>query len=649
MKSSSKRPMFGPLQPLAVFSLFSLAFLSISRILLAFWQFDRIESFNDFLYILGQGVRVDIATLCWLFILPALLSSFMPLKGKVGECWKWVLRLWMVTGLWILVYMELATAPFIQEYDLRPNRLFVEYLIYPKEVMSMLWTGYKLELFIGAIGTALTLVLGWKWSKKLTDSAQQINWKWRPLLAIFVVLLCVAGARSSLGHRPLNPAMVAFSNDPLLNDLALNSSYSLLFAVNNMKSEKSAEQFYGKMDNQKMLDLVRASSTKIDFDPTLLPTMNSNPATYQGKRKNLVILLQESLGAQFVGSLGGLPLTPNLDELMQEGWQFTQMYATGTRSVRGIEAVTTGFPPSPSRAVVKLSKSQTGFFTIADLLKEQGYHTQFIYGGEANFDNMKTFFFGNGFDQIVEEKNYTNPSFVGSWGVSDEDLYNKADEEFERLSKGDKPFFSLVFTSSNHSPYEYPEGKIEQYDSEHMTRNNAVKYSDYALGTFFDKAKKSSYWDDTIFIVIADHDARVFGANLVPVKHFHIPALIIGKDIQPRKDDRIANNIDMPPTLLSLIGVDAKTPMIGRDLTKPLAREDERAMMQYDKNFGYLTRDNLVVLSPGEKVSTMEYDFESQTMKPLEVDESVIDRAKANALFASKAYQNNWYSSKRTN
>ncbi|EJI6683170.1 LTA synthase family protein [Vibrio parahaemolyticus] len=649
MKSSSKRPMFGPLQPLAVFSLFSLAFLSISRILLAFWQFDRIESFNDFLYILGQGVRVDIATLCWLFILPALLSSFMPLKGKVGECWKWVLRLWMVAGLWILVYMELATAPFIQEYDLRPNRLFVEYLIYPKEVMSMLCTGYKLELFIGAIGTALTLVLGWKWSKKLTDSAQQINWKWRPLLAIFVVLLCVAGARSSLGHRPLNPAMVAFSNDPLLNDLALNSSYSLLFAVNNMKSEKSAEQFYGKMDNQKMLDLVRASSTKVDFDPTLLPTMNSNPATYQGKRKNLVILLQESLGAQFVGSLGGLPLTPNLDELMQEGWQFTQMYATGTRSVRGIEAVTTGFPPSPSRAVVKLSKSQTGFFTIADLLKEQGYHTQFIYGGEANFDNMKTFFFGNGFDQIVEEKNYTNPGFVGSWGVSDEDLYNKADEEFERLSKGDKPFFSLVFTSSNHSPYEYPEGKIEQYDPEHMTRNNAVKYSDYALGTFFDKAKKSSYWDDTIFIVIADHDARVFGANLVPVKHFHIPALIIGKDIQPRKDDRIANNIDMPPTLLSLIGVDAKTPMIGRDLTKPLAREDERAMMQYDKNFGYLTRDNLVVLSPGEKVSTMEYDFESQMMKPLEVDESVIDRAKANALFASKAYQNNWYSSKRAN
>ncbi|ELP3327317.1 LTA synthase family protein [Vibrio sp. Vb2133] len=648
MKNLSKSSVWGPLQPIAAFSLFSLLFLSISRVLLAFWQIDRIDSLNDLIYILGQGLRVDIATLCWLFILPALLSTFMPLTGKMGECWKRILRIWMVLGLWVLVYMELATAPFIQEYDLRPNRLFVEYLIYPKEVLSMLWTGYKLELFIGALGTVLTITLGWKWSKKLTDKAQQVNWKWRPLLALFVVLFGVAGARSSLGHRPLNPAMVAFSNDPLLNDLALNSSYSLLFAVNSMKSEKSAEQFYGKMDTQKMLELVRTSSTKSDFTPSLLPTMNSNPATYQGKHKNLVILLQESLGAQFVGALGGLPLTPNLDELMKEGWQFTQMYATGTRSVRGIEAVTTGFPPSPSRAVVKLSKSQTGFFTIADLLKAQGYHTQFIYGGEANFDNMKTFFFGNGFDQIVEEDDYNNPSFVGSWGVSDEDLYNKANEEFERLSKSDKPFFSLVFTSSNHSPYEYPKGKIEPYDSEYMTRNNAVKYSDYALGTFFEKAKKSSYWDDTIFIVIADHDARVSGANLVPVKHFHIPALILGKGIQPRKDDRIANNIDMPPTLLSLIGVDAKTPMIGRDLTKPLAREDERAMMQYDKNFGYLTRDNLVVLSPGEKVSTLAYDFNGQTMEPLEVDESIVERAKANALFASKAYQNNWYSSKHT-
>lgn len=478
-----------PLKPIIFTFLSSIAFLSISRVLLCLWNFDRLDLFRDLIYIVIQGLRIDIATLCWLFIIPAVISSIIPSTGKISVYWKLVLRLWITIALFILVYMELATPAFIEEYGLRPNRIFVEYIIYPKEVISMLWTGYKMELFTVILGSFSSIIIVWRTSRLFTSQYEQIHWKWRPLLAIVIIICFVAGARSSLGHRPLNPATVAFSSDPLLNDLVLNSSYSLLFAVSNMRSEKSAEKFYGPMDTQTMLDLVRASSKKQDFDPSILPTMNMNRATYHDKPKNLVILLKESLGARFVGSLGGLPLTPNLDRLMSEGWKFTQMYATGTRSVRGIEAVLTGFPPSPSRTVVKLNKSQTGFFTIANLLRKHGYQTQFIYGGEANFDNMKTFFFGNGFNQIVEQKDYSAPEFVGSWGVSDEDLYNKANQEFELLSRKDKPFFSLVFTSSNHSPYEYPKNKIEQYDNDYMTRNNAVKYSDYALGAFFDKAK----------------------------------------------------------------------------------------------------------------------------------------------------------------
>lgn len=634
----------GPLHPILAFSAVALGLLTASRVLLAVWQADRVSAAEGWLNLIVQGVRVDIATLSWLFILPALLAALFPVQGIFGNIWRILLRLWLVAGLWILVYMELATPPFIMEYDLRPNRLFVEYLIYPKEVFGMLWSGYKLELFIGLIGSVATLWFGWKWSEKVTAQTQQVKWRWRPVLAVAIIILGVLGARSSLGHRPLNPAMVAFSSDPLVNDLVLNSAYSVFFAVNNMKSERSAAQFYGKMDTKRVIDLVKQSSAKEQYLPGSLPTLNFNPATHQGKKKNLVILLQESLGSRFVGGLGGLPLTPNLDQLLKEGWSFTQMYATGTRSVRGIEAVTTGFPPTPSRAVVKLSKSQTGFFTIADLLQKQGYHTQFIYGGEAHFDNMKSFFLGNGFEQIVDEPQYDNPEFKGAWGVSDEDLYTKADQEFTRLNQQGKPFFSLVFTSSNHSPFEYPAGKIEPYDAQFNTRNNAVKYSDYALGTFFDKAKKSDYWDNTVFIIIADHDARVYGSQLVPVEHFHIPALILGKDIAPREDDRLANNLDMPPTLLSLIGVDATTPMIGRDLTKPLAREDERAMMQFDKNFGYLTRDSLVVFSPGEKVSTYQYNFSDKTLTPKEATPEDIERAKAHALLGSMAYKYNWYS-----
>ena len=641
-----KKINFGPLRPILAFALIAFGILTASRILLALWMADRVSSAEGWGTLILQGARVDIATLCWLFILPCLLASLLPVSGLIGRIWRFTLRIWLVFGLWILVYMELATPAFIMEYDLRPNRLFVEYLIYPKEVFSMLWAGYKLELFIGLLGSTTTLVLGWLLSGKVTQTTKQVKLYWRPILAIGVVLLGVLGARSSLGHRPINPAMVAFSSDPLVNDLVLNSSYSLLFAVNNMKSERSAEKFYGKMTQEKVIELVKLSSAKsASFVPDSLPTLNQNTASYQGKKKNLVILLQESLGARFVGGMGGLPLTPNLDKLLKEGWTFNQMYATGTRSVRGIEAVTTGFPPTPSRAVVKLSKSQTDFFTIADLLKDEGYHTQFIYGGEAHFDNMKSFFLGNGFEDIVEEKDYHDSNFKGSWGVSDEDLYTKAHQEFTQLNKQNKPFFSLVFTSSNHSPFEYPEGKIEPYDNEYNTRNNAVKYSDYALGTFFDKAKKSEYWSDTVFIIIADHDARVHGSQLVPVNHFHIPSVILGSGIAPRVDERLASNLDIPPTLLSLIGVDSISPMIGRDMTKPLAREDERAMMQFDKNYGYLTRDNLVIFSPGEKVSSYTYNFNTNELTPTQVEQSVIERAKANALFGSMAYQNYWYRS----
>lgn len=638
-----KKIIQGPMRPIIMFSLFALSFLSFSRIALSIWHFERVGDVQGWWHVLIQGIRVDVATLCWLLILPAMLSVLLPTNGSLGRIWRWVFRGWLTIGLWILVYMEVSTPPFIIEYDLRPNRVFVEYLVYPKEVFGMLWVGYKFELLIGAIATLLSIWFGWKWSGRWIDEITPVTWRWRPIIALIVIATGVLGARSTLGHRPLNPAYVAFAPDPLVNELVLNSSYSLFFAIDNMRKEQNAMKFYGEMPERKVIDLVRKSSAKDGFIESVLPTMNENPAFNKGIRKNLVILLQESLGARFVGKLGGLPLTPNLDKLLAEGWSFTQMYATGTRSVRGIEAMTTGFPPSPSRAVVKLTKSQTRFFTIADLLGKQGYETQFIYGGEGHFDNMKSFLLGNGFQKIFEESDYPEPLFKGSWGVSDEDLYNKAHDEFTRLSSEDQPFFSLVFTSSNHSPFEYPTGKINPYDDVPNTRNNAIKYADYALGQFLAKAKDSNYWDNTVFIVIADHDARATGSHLVPVDRFHIPAVIFGKGIAPREDDRIASNIDMPPTLLSLIGVNAVSPMIGRDMTKPLGRAQERAMMQFDKNYGYLTRDSLVVFSPGEKVATYHYNFNDNSYEPVQLRQEDIDTAKANALFGSMAYQNDWY------
>jgi len=636
----------GILYPIGAALLIFLFILSISRVGLSLWHSDRVTEANGWFDIFFSGIRIDIATLSYLLILPGLLTCLFASNGLIGRAWLFVLRVWLLLGLWLLVYMELATPSFIMEYDVRPNRLFVEYLVYPKEVFGMLWSGYKLELFIGAVVSLATIFFGWKLTRHLVSGLVFPRWYWRIPLALLVVATGVMGARSTLGHRPLNPAMVAFSTDPLMNDLVLNSSYSMVFAVKQMSAEDSASKYYDKMDNEEVISLVRQSTGREsqDFVSSEIPTMAYHPATYKGKPKNLVILLQESLGARYVGGLGGMPLTPNLDGLMQEGWNFTRMYSTGTRSIRGIEAVITGFSPTPSRAVVKLGKSQTGFFTIAGLLRSKGYHTQFIYGGESHFDNMKSFFLGNGFEDMQDFPTFKDPSFVGSWGASDEDLYQKAHEQFSKLNTSDKPFFSLVFTSSNHSPFEYPDGRITPYNEPKQTRENAAKYSDYALGEFFKQAKQSSYWDDTVFVVIADHDSRAYGSQLVPIDSFHIPAVILGEGIDAKVDSRLASQIDIPPTLLSLIGVDSYNPMIGHDLTQNIDSKNLRAMMQFYKNFAWMDNNNdVVIFQPDRDPKGFSYNANTTDLVEQEQPQPMVKMAHANALWGSLAYQNSFY------
>lgn len=638
---------FGPLYPIICASFLLMIILMVSRLGLSVWHIERIDGFQSWRNILISGLRIDVASICYLFILPALLSALFSGDHLLGRVWHWILRVWITLGLLFVVFMEAVTPSFIIEYDLRPNRLFVEYLIYPKEVFSMLWSGYKFELFLGLIISVVTLIFGWKWSKHLVLNLRYPKIYWRPLIALLVVAIGIMGARSSLGHRPLNPAMVYFSSDPLVNDLTLNSAYSVLFSAKQMGSEASAFEFYPPMEKKIIIDEIRSSMNvdEIDFVSDEKPSLINHVAQYKGKPKNIVIILLESHGARYVQDLGGINVSPNIDKLMKEGWAFNRAYATGTRSVRGIEAVTTGFSPTPARSVVKLGKSQTNFFSIADLLKSNGYHTQFIYGGESHFDNMKSFFLGNGFEDMQDFSTFVEPTFVGSWGASDQDLFNKANEQFNLMSKEGKSFFSLVFTSSNHTPYEYPDNVISLYNEPKKTVENAVKYADFALGEFFEKAKKSPYWKDTIFLVVADHDARTYGKLAVPIGHFKIPAVFVGEDIAPRMDTRLVSQIDLVPTLLSLAGISSQHPMIGHDLTKDVPLEKQRAMMQRDKNFAFMTEDNqVVVIQPGLGITTYQYDATADTLREASVEKGIVKKAHANAMWGSLAFDEGYYS-----
>ncbi|KRG44469.1 sulfatase [Stenotrophomonas pictorum JCM 9942] len=617
------------------FLLLTLVFLTLCRLGLALWLWPRVQPAGGLWPILFGGWRIDLSLLAMVCAVPVLLSPWLGHRDWPTRITGGWYRLW-----WLLfVLLEVSTPQFLLEYDTRPNRLYVEYLNSPQEVSAMLWQGYKGVLLLATLGLA---VLGWagcRWLQARRDAVSLKPWLRAVATASAFVVLFLA-ARGTLDHRPLNASKVAFSDDAMINALPLNSLYNVLHAIRGMTGERSAAQVYGAMPEPEMHQLVReaAGIAGPPLDP-LHPSVHRQQASAApAKPLNLVVIVEESLGAQYIGTLGGQKLSPQFDALAEQGWLLARAYATGTRSVRGLEALSTGFLPTPAEAVLKLPRSQSGFFSLAGLLGQFDYRSRFLYGGEAHFDNMKAFFLGNGFDEVIDRPRFAvKPGFVGSWGASDEDMFN---ELHHRLLHDDgQPRFTMAFSVSNHSPWEYPAGRI-QPSTPAASVENTARYADWALGQFFARARQSPYWENTVFLVVADHDSRVFGASLVPVKHFHIPALILGPGVPVRRDEQLVSQIDLPPTLLSLIGISSTHPMLGVDLT---VRQPGRAIMQYGDNYGYLQGEQLLVLQPQQPAEQFHYRREGETLTPAAVDPALARLTLAHALWPSWAYNQQRY------
>ena len=402
------------------FTLLALVLLTASRLGLALWQYERVAAAGGLAAVMLGGLRIDVSLVAMLIAAPALLAPWLGqrrLPTRITAAT--LLVLWLV-----LVLLEVATPGWIDEYDTRPNRLFVEYLVSPREVGGMLLRGYA-----GVLAAALMALIAAAWLGRRTLTAAPPDRAWplgrRLLVTAGLVPLLLLAGRGTLQHRPINASTVAIGNDAMVNALPLNSLYNVAHAVLASRRERSSRAVYGTMPETEMQRRMRASLglDTDNYDPEW-PTLRRQEASRASdaaansrapRPRNIVLIIEESLGAQFVGHLGGRDLTPNLDRWSREGWTFGRMYATGTRSARGLEALTTGFPPTPAEAVLKLPRAQRGFLTLASLLAPHGYRSRFIYGGEAHFDNMRAFFLGNGFDEIVDRDRFVQPRFVGTW------------------------------------------------------------------------------------------------------------------------------------------------------------------------------------------------------------------------------------------
>ena len=630
------------LKPIFSFFLIGLCITTISRILLFFIFKERVVENPNYGQLFLIGLRFDLILMSYIAFLPAVLLSLLP--DSVLQYIKKFFNIYFIFFLFLFLLMELSTLDFINQYDTRPNRLFLDYLIYPKEVVGTLFKSYLPSLIITTVLLGVALFFAFKHGKKLFYP-QESSYKTKLLLFLVVSFFLFWGARGSLTtKRPINASNAIFCSDQMTNSLGLNSFYTVAFAAYSMKNEGDVKK-YGKMDELEAYSRVKKYMDVTEFLPGEVPFLHLQKPDVSQPNYNVVVFLQESLGAEYVGCLNGLPLTPELDKLSKEGLLFTNLYCTGTRSVRGIEQVTAGFLPNPSESIVKLSGSQQGFFTLADAFGRHNYDTSFIYGGMANFDNMASFFNGNGFKNIIDETDFDADgkkyAMKGTWGYSDEDLAVKANEYYKSLGK--KPFFSLMFSTSNHEPFEFPDGRIKLYEQPKNTVHNAMKYADFSIGKFFELAKKEAYFKNTIFVVIADHNTRTYGKNLVPVNKFHIPALIIAPNIEKGITyDNLASQMDIPSTVLALSGITTKTPMVGRNLLKLPKGTKGRTIMLFHETYAFRVDDDIVILNPNAK--PLQFKVKSDTeLIPVALNEELAKDALAHIVASSNMYKNRVY------
>ncbi len=342
------------------------------------------------------------------------------------------------------------------------------------------------------------------------------------------------------------------------------------------------------------------------------------------KRLNLVVVVEESLSAEYLGSFGNQEkLTPSLDHLAGRSLLFTNLYATGTRTVRGLEALTLSLPPLPGTSILKRPNND-GFRSWGEVMKAKGYDNKFIYAGHGFFDNMNAFFAGNGFS-IVDRSNFAKDevTFSNIWGVCDEDLFRKVILEGDKSHAAGKPFFSMVMTTSNHRPFTYPDGRIDIRSK--TGRNGGVKYADYAIGRLIAEASREPWFKDTIFVFIADHCAGSAGKSAIPVKKYEIPMLIYApQHVKAGRVDRLMSQIDVAPTVLGLMNMSYETDFLGRDILKDSPNPPRAFISTYQK-LGYLTQDRLLVLGPRKYEAQYSVDRRSGEARPVPLDGPLLE------------------------
>lgn len=487
---------------------------------------------------------------------------------------------------------------FWDEFNTRFNFIAVDYLVYTTEVIGNIRQSYPIEWIVVVLlmiaGTIVYFMRRWI----LLAMESSIRFRKRSVFALILLALPV------IFFFTVNNKIHRFSTNAFVNELSGNGLYELFAAYRN--NELDYNQFYQREEDDKAFAFLRSTiqtkeSEFVSNDLHSIERKIKNEGTE--KKLNVVLISVESFSADFMDSFGNTQhITPFLDSLAQHSLLFTNLYATGTRTVRGLEALSLCVPPTPGQSIVRRPDNEN-LATLGNVFAGKGYECKYIYGGYSYFDNMG-YYFGNNSYEVVDRSRIPDNEidYENVWGVADENLFTLAGKEIEKTVAKGKTIFAHVMTTSNHRPFTYPEGRIDI--PSHTGREGAVKYTDYSIGKFIKESKRKPWFDSTVFIVVADHCASSAGKTELPVNKYHIPMLIYSPaNISPAKMERLMSQIDMGPTVLGLLNFSYTSKFYGYDIFK-LEPGRERVFISTYQSLGYLKNDTLITLNPQKLVST---------------------------------------------
>lgn len=578
--------------------------------------------------LMAVGLLFDVVTSLSLFAPFALYLLVVPARIYNSRWHRWLLTGALSLAVFGLIYLGAVEYFFFDEFNSRFNLVAVEYLIYPHEVFVNIWQSYPVAKVMLAT-FALTAVAVWLMRKSLLG-AHVPRGAWRSRLATLVVFAAVI----ALTQTTLNVTTGRYSENRVVNELAMNGVYSFFSAA--LNSELDYHNYYLTMPRDEAGQRLRKMLAA--RDATFYPDTDHIERHVVGdappRRLHVVVLLEESLGAEFVGAYGDKRgLTPVLDDLAKQSMLFTRAYATGTRTVRGMEAVSASFPPVPGESIVKRPHNE-GMFNWSTVMAKNGYVPTFIYGGFGTFDNMNYFFGTNGY-RVIDRTDMESPQFANIWGVSDEDLFRHAVRVFDDQHTRYEKIYSVVMTTSNHKPYTFPAG-VEGVPVKGGGRDAGVRYADYAIGRFIELAKTRPWFDDTLFVIVADHGARVYGREDIPIRTYEIPLMLYSpKNIKPGRVDTLTSQIDVAPTVLGILDFDYDSTFFGIDVLTD-SRPGRLIPLNHNRDIALFDGRNLIEIGFRKTSAQYVYDPATHIQTPVAVDP---ERTKDAIAIFQQAYE----------